>query len=110
MLDVGRRVNTRGASERRKSAQSGRGLQPRRWQIADTARAEVRRSRLILRRAKSDGNWSEGQKRINCPPRTFGRLGAKHARKKYGKYKICDERFYSCWGPGLVEVIFPDWF
>jgi len=33
-----------------------------------------------------------------------------HARKKYGKYKICDERFYSYWTPGLVEMIFPDWF
>src|SRR3984893_12617422 len=33
-----------------------------------------------------------------------------HARKKYGKYKICDERFYSYWIPGLVELIFPDWF
>jgi NAD(P)-dependent dehydrogenase (short-subunit alcohol dehydrogenase family) len=34
----------------------------------------------------------------------------KHARKKYGKYKICDEQFYSYWVPGLVELIFPDWF
>jgi NAD(P)-dependent dehydrogenase (short-subunit alcohol dehydrogenase family) len=34
----------------------------------------------------------------------------KHARKKYGKYKICDEKFYSYWVPGLVEMIFPDWF
>src|ERR1700687_3174143 len=33
-----------------------------------------------------------------------------HARKKYGKYKICDERFYSYWVPGLVELIFPDGF
>jgi len=33
-----------------------------------------------------------------------------YARKKYGKYKICDERFYSYWVPGLVELIFPDWF
>jgi NAD(P)-dependent dehydrogenase (short-subunit alcohol dehydrogenase family) len=32
------------------------------------------------------------------------------ARKKYGKYKICDERFYSYWVPGLVELAFPDWF
>src|SRR5437588_5138495 len=32
------------------------------------------------------------------------------ARKKYGKYKICDERFYSYWAPGLVELVFPDWF
>jgi NAD(P)-dependent dehydrogenase (short-subunit alcohol dehydrogenase family) len=34
----------------------------------------------------------------------------KYARKKYGKYKICDDRFYSYWVPGLVELIFPDWF
>src|SRR5713226_6489719 len=34
----------------------------------------------------------------------------KHARKKYGKYRICDEKFYSYWTPGLVEMIFPDWF
>jgi NAD(P)-dependent dehydrogenase (short-subunit alcohol dehydrogenase family) len=33
-----------------------------------------------------------------------------HARKKYGKYKICDELFYSYWVPGLIELIFPDWF
>lgn len=33
-----------------------------------------------------------------------------YARRKYGKYKICDERFYSYWVPGLVELIFPDWF
>jgi NAD(P)-dependent dehydrogenase (short-subunit alcohol dehydrogenase family) len=34
----------------------------------------------------------------------------RYARKKYGKYKICDEKFYSYWVPGLVELIFPDWF
>jgi NAD(P)-dependent dehydrogenase (short-subunit alcohol dehydrogenase family) len=33
-----------------------------------------------------------------------------YARKKYGKYKVCDEQFYSYWVPGLVELIFPDWF
>jgi NAD(P)-dependent dehydrogenase (short-subunit alcohol dehydrogenase family) len=33
-----------------------------------------------------------------------------YARKKYGKYKICDEKFYSYWTPGLIELIFPDWF
>jgi NAD(P)-dependent dehydrogenase (short-subunit alcohol dehydrogenase family) len=33
-----------------------------------------------------------------------------YARKRYGKYKICDEHFYSYWVPGLVELIFPDWF
>jgi len=34
----------------------------------------------------------------------------KYARKKYGNYKICDERFYSYWAPGLIELAFPDWF
>ncbi len=34
----------------------------------------------------------------------------KYARKTYGKYKICDERFYSYWTPGLIDLIFPDWF
>jgi NAD(P)-dependent dehydrogenase (short-subunit alcohol dehydrogenase family) len=34
----------------------------------------------------------------------------RHAMKKYGKYKICDERFYSYWVPGLIELAFPDWF
>jgi NAD(P)-dependent dehydrogenase (short-subunit alcohol dehydrogenase family) len=34
----------------------------------------------------------------------------RYAVKKYGKYKICDERFYSYWAPGLLERIFPDWF
>lgn len=33
-----------------------------------------------------------------------------HARKKYGKFKSCDEQFYSYWVPGLVEQIFPDWY
>ena len=33
-----------------------------------------------------------------------------YARRRYGKYRICDERFYSYWVPGLVEMIFPDWF
>jgi NAD(P)-dependent dehydrogenase (short-subunit alcohol dehydrogenase family) len=33
-----------------------------------------------------------------------------YAKKKYGKYKICDDQFYSYWVPGLVELIFPDWF
>lgn len=33
-----------------------------------------------------------------------------YARKKYGRYKICDDRFYSYWVPGLVELAFPDWF
>jgi NAD(P)-dependent dehydrogenase (short-subunit alcohol dehydrogenase family) len=33
-----------------------------------------------------------------------------HARKKYGTYKTCDEKFYSYWVPGLIELIFPDWF
>jgi NAD(P)-dependent dehydrogenase (short-subunit alcohol dehydrogenase family) len=34
----------------------------------------------------------------------------KYARKRYGKYKICDDQFYSYWVPGLVELIFPNWF
>lgn len=34
----------------------------------------------------------------------------RYATKKYGAYKICDDRFYSYWAPGLVEKIFPDWF
>jgi NAD(P)-dependent dehydrogenase (short-subunit alcohol dehydrogenase family) len=33
-----------------------------------------------------------------------------YAKKKYGKYKICDAQFYSYWVPGLVELIFPNWF
>ncbi len=33
-----------------------------------------------------------------------------YAHKKYGKYKICNEKFYSYWTPGLVELVFPDWF
>jgi NAD(P)-dependent dehydrogenase (short-subunit alcohol dehydrogenase family) len=32
------------------------------------------------------------------------------ALKKYGKYKICDDEFYSYWVPGLIELAFPDWF
>jgi len=34
----------------------------------------------------------------------------RYARKRYGKYKICDEKFYSYWTPGLIDLIFPDWF
>ncbi len=33
-----------------------------------------------------------------------------YAMKKYGKYKICDDKFYSYWVPGLIELVFPDWF
>jgi len=33
-----------------------------------------------------------------------------YARRKYGRYKICDDKFYSYWVPGLIELIFPDWF
>lgn len=33
-----------------------------------------------------------------------------YAREKYGEYKICDDQFYSYWTPGLIELIFPDWF
>ncbi|MGD0990726.1 MAG: SDR family oxidoreductase [Candidatus Sulfotelmatobacter sp.] len=33
-----------------------------------------------------------------------------YAHKKYGDYKICDDEFYSYWVPGLIELVFPDWF
>ncbi|HET7209196.1 MAG TPA: SDR family oxidoreductase [Terriglobales bacterium] len=33
-----------------------------------------------------------------------------YARERYGDFKSCDEQFYSYWSPGLVELIFPDWF
>lgn len=33
-----------------------------------------------------------------------------YARRKYGKYKICDDQFYSYWVPGLIDLVFPDWF
>jgi NAD(P)-dependent dehydrogenase (short-subunit alcohol dehydrogenase family) len=33
-----------------------------------------------------------------------------YARKRYGKYKICDDKFYSYWVPGLIDLVFPDWF
>jgi NAD(P)-dependent dehydrogenase (short-subunit alcohol dehydrogenase family) len=33
-----------------------------------------------------------------------------YAHKKYGKYKSCDDKFYSYWVPGLIELVFPDWF
>jgi NAD(P)-dependent dehydrogenase (short-subunit alcohol dehydrogenase family) len=33
-----------------------------------------------------------------------------YAAKRYGKFKICDQRFYSYWEPGLIDMIFPDWF
>jgi NAD(P)-dependent dehydrogenase (short-subunit alcohol dehydrogenase family) len=33
-----------------------------------------------------------------------------YSRKKYGKYKSCDDEFYSYWVPGLIELVFPDWF
>ena len=33
-----------------------------------------------------------------------------YARKKYGTYKICDDKFYSYWEPGLIDLAFPDWF
>jgi len=33
-----------------------------------------------------------------------------YARKRYGKYKICDDKFYSYWTPGLIDLIFLDWF
>jgi NAD(P)-dependent dehydrogenase (short-subunit alcohol dehydrogenase family) len=33
----------------------------------------------------------------------------RYASKKYGKFKICDHRFYSYWTPGVIDVLFPDW-
>jgi len=33
----------------------------------------------------------------------------RYAAKKYGKFKICDDRFYSYWTPGVIDVLFPDW-
>jgi NAD(P)-dependent dehydrogenase (short-subunit alcohol dehydrogenase family) len=33
-----------------------------------------------------------------------------YARKKYGKYKICDDVFHSYQVPGLIELMFPHWF
>jgi len=33
----------------------------------------------------------------------------RYASKKYGKFKICDDRFYSYWTPGFIDVLFPDW-
>jgi NAD(P)-dependent dehydrogenase (short-subunit alcohol dehydrogenase family) len=35
---------------------------------------------------------------------------ADHAHKKYGKWKVCDEQFYSYWEYGLIDKMFPDWF
>ena len=34
----------------------------------------------------------------------------RYAMKKYGKYKICDEKFYGYWEDGLIDRLFPDWF
>jgi NAD(P)-dependent dehydrogenase (short-subunit alcohol dehydrogenase family) len=34
----------------------------------------------------------------------------RHATQKYGKYKICDEKFYTYWTPGLIDLVFPDWY
>ena len=33
-----------------------------------------------------------------------------YARKKYGNYKICDDVFHSYQVPGLIELMFPNWF
>lgn len=33
-----------------------------------------------------------------------------YAAKTYGKFKICDEKFYEWWDNGIVEKVFPDWF
>ena len=34
----------------------------------------------------------------------------RYATKRYGKYKICDAQFYSYWAPGLIDLVFPDWY
>jgi hypothetical protein len=54
-----------------------------------------------------NGKWKI--KTIKGSPSKRPRWG-KHAGKKYGKYKICDERSYSYRVPGLIERIFLDWF
>ncbi|HUB81586.1 MAG TPA: SDR family oxidoreductase [Bryobacteraceae bacterium] len=33
-----------------------------------------------------------------------------YAAKTYGKFKTCDEKFYSYWDNGIVEAVFPGWF
>jgi hypothetical protein len=33
-----------------------------------------------------------------------------YATKTYGKFKICDEKFYAYWNNGLIDKIFPNWF
>jgi NAD(P)-dependent dehydrogenase (short-subunit alcohol dehydrogenase family) len=33
----------------------------------------------------------------------------RHFRRKYGKYKRCDEAFYRYWFGGPMEMVFPDW-
>lgn len=33
----------------------------------------------------------------------------KHFEAKYGKYKTCDDTFYSYWFGGPGELVFPDW-
>jgi NAD(P)-dependent dehydrogenase (short-subunit alcohol dehydrogenase family) len=33
-----------------------------------------------------------------------------YAAKTYGKFKICDDKFYAYWNNGLIEKLFPDWF
>jgi NAD(P)-dependent dehydrogenase (short-subunit alcohol dehydrogenase family) len=33
-----------------------------------------------------------------------------YARRTYGRYKICDDKFYSYWEGGLIDMVFPDWF
>ena len=43
-------------------------------------------------------------------PMAGGRTGGAYAEKTYGKFKICDEKFYSYWNNGLIDKIFPDWF
>src|SRR6266404_688987 len=39
---------------------------------------------------------------------TIAALEQEHARKKYRKHKICDERFSFYCVPGLLELIFGD--
>jgi hypothetical protein len=52
----------------------------------------------------------KGSRACNAEGECGQPTGGKHDRKKHGKYKICDERFYSYWVPGLVELILQDWF
>jgi hypothetical protein len=33
-----------------------------------------------------------------------------HPIRVANRYKICGDKFYSYWVPGLIELIFPDWY